>query len=171
MSLHVPSRGGNAVWAHRWRTHQGQMLIQEGANGTVTAHHIKLCICRRTASALHTVCLLFIYLPVCAEVCGVMSCVVVGECCISLIPHHTLQPACAKSLPCVIHLTILRTSQWTPFLSFRKKVWVLLAHVEVAFTGSWWLLGRSMFYVTLYVYTAWVWLILFYYSFAANQTC
>lgn len=90
MSLRVPSRGGNAEWARAYmtHTHQGQMLIQERASGTVTAHHWKLRICRRT---LHTVCLLFIYLAVCAGVWGVMSCAVVGECCISLIPRHTLQ--------------------------------------------------------------------------------
>lgn len=78
MSLHVPSRGGNAVWAHRWRTHQGQMLIQEGANGTVTAHHIKLHICRRTTSALHTACLLFIYLS--GRLCWSVWCYVMCGC-------------------------------------------------------------------------------------------
>lgn len=85
-----PLTGGNAAWARAYmtHTHQGQMLIQERASGTVTAHHWKLRICRRR---LHTVSLLFIYLAVCAGVCGVMSCAVVGECCISLISRHTPQ--------------------------------------------------------------------------------
>lgn len=84
-SPHRGRGGGCGVSAYMTHTHQGQMLIQERASGTVTAHHW---ICRRT---LHTVCLLFIYLVVCAGVCGVMSCAVVGECCISVIPRHTLQ--------------------------------------------------------------------------------
>lgn len=52
----------------------------------------------------------------CAKVCGVMSCAVVGECCISLIPPHTLQPACAISC-LIIQLTDLKT-----YLCFRKKM-------------------------------------------------